>query len=239
MIGRLYSGIETIFAQKIAVLWQGWMRWQIFSQPKNIISPRSVVTTCNTHTRTFNGPFSGTTQVSRYQKGKTNLDFTEARDIRWQWNQLDLMQVCTLLQTDNHKSTPPLCFLQARCPSCHPTNSVKALKARLLLPVNEPETTVVAMIIARWPQVSCTAFSYFAYSRRHIIGYRRRSASLWLDWQVRLIITRVVCHLAIATLRMIGGNASELFDWQVRYLDVYLFYVCGHIYTMSQNYTRH
>jgi len=28
-----------------------------------------------THTRTFNGPFSGTTQVSRYKKGKTNLDF--------------------------------------------------------------------------------------------------------------------------------------------------------------------
>jgi len=28
----------------------------------------------------FNGPFSGTTQVSQYQKGKTNLDFTEARD---------------------------------------------------------------------------------------------------------------------------------------------------------------
>jgi len=32
---------------------------------------------------TFNGPFSGTTQVSRYQKGKTNLDFTEARDSEW------------------------------------------------------------------------------------------------------------------------------------------------------------
>ena len=30
----------------------------------------------------FNGPLSGTTQVSRYQKGKTNLDFTEARDRR-------------------------------------------------------------------------------------------------------------------------------------------------------------
>ena len=28
----------------------------------------------------FNGPMSGTTRVSRYQKGKTNLDFTEARD---------------------------------------------------------------------------------------------------------------------------------------------------------------
>ena len=28
----------------------------------------------DTHTRPFNGPFSGTTRVGRYQKGKTNLD---------------------------------------------------------------------------------------------------------------------------------------------------------------------
>jgi len=41
------------------------------------------------------------------------------------------MQVCTSLQTDNHASTPPLSFLQAGCPSCRPTNSVKALKAYL------------------------------------------------------------------------------------------------------------
>jgi len=41
-------------------------------------------------------------------------------------------QVCTLLQTDNHTSTPPLCFLQAGCPSCRPTNSVKALKAAVV-----------------------------------------------------------------------------------------------------------
>jgi len=39
------------------------------------------------------------------------------------------MQACTLLQTDNHASTPPLSFLQAGCPSCCPANSVKALKA--------------------------------------------------------------------------------------------------------------
>jgi len=39
------------------------------------------------------------------------------------------VQVCTSLQTDNYASTSPLSFLQARCPSCHPTNSVKALKA--------------------------------------------------------------------------------------------------------------
>jgi len=42
------------------------------------------------------------------------------------------MQVCTSLQTDNHASTPPLSFLQTGCPSCRPTNSVKALKAQAL-----------------------------------------------------------------------------------------------------------
>jgi len=62
------------------------------------------------HTHLFNGPFSVTTQVSWYQKGKTNLDFTEARDSDWQWHQLGHMQVCTLLQTDNHTSTRPICF---------------------------------------------------------------------------------------------------------------------------------
>jgi len=67
--------------------------------------------------------------VSQYQKGKTNLDFTEARDSEWQWHQLGHMQVCTSLQTDNHASTPPVGFLQAGCPSCRPINSIKALKA--------------------------------------------------------------------------------------------------------------
>jgi len=87
----------------------------------------------HTHTHPFNGPLSVTTQVSRYQKGKTNLDFTGARDSGWQWHQLGHMQVCTLLQTENHASTPPLSFLQAGCPSCCPTNSVKALKAYSIL----------------------------------------------------------------------------------------------------------
>ena len=77
----------------------------------------------------FNGLFSRTTWVSRYQKGKTNLDFTGARDSEWQWHQLGDMQVCTSLQTDNHASTSQV-FLQAGCPSCRPTNSVKALKAQ-------------------------------------------------------------------------------------------------------------
>jgi len=43
-----------------------------------------------THTHPFNSPFSGTTRVSRYQKRKTSLDYTEARDREWQWHKLHL-----------------------------------------------------------------------------------------------------------------------------------------------------
>jgi len=56
-------------------------------------------------THPFNGLLSRTTWVSQYQKVKTNLDFTEARDSEWQWHQLGYMQVCTSIQTDNHTST--------------------------------------------------------------------------------------------------------------------------------------
>jgi len=52
-----------------------------------------------------------TTWVSRYQKDKTNLVLTEARDS--EWHQLGCMK------TDNHASTPPLSFLQAGCPLWH------------------------------------------------------------------------------------------------------------------------
>jgi len=54
--------------------------------------------------------------VSWYQKGKTNLDFTEARDSEWQWHQLDHMQVCISFHTDNHASTSPLKFFTGWMP---------------------------------------------------------------------------------------------------------------------------
>jgi len=72
-----------------------------------------------------------------YEKGKTNLDFSEARDSECQWHQLGHVQVCTALQTDNHARTPPFSFLQAGCPSCRPANSVKALKAKYTESVSE------------------------------------------------------------------------------------------------------
>jgi len=75
---------------------------------------------------------SGTTRVSRYQKGKTsngktNLDLLEQEivsgsGICWPYASLHLAP-------DNHANISPISFLQGGCPSCHPTNSVKALKA--------------------------------------------------------------------------------------------------------------
>jgi len=70
----------------------------------------------------FNHCLSGTTWVSRYQKGNANLDLLEQEivsgsSISW--------AICT--------SAPRLRFLQAGYPSCHPTNSVKALKDTCLV----------------------------------------------------------------------------------------------------------
>jgi len=65
--------------------------------------------------------FSGSRLTSL---GRTNLDFTEARDSGWQWHQLGHMQVCTSLQTDSNASTPPLSFYRPDAlPATQPTAS--------------------------------------------------------------------------------------------------------------------
>ena len=84
----------------------------------------------HTHTHPFNGPFSWTTQMSRYQKGNTNLDFTEASDSEWQWHQLGHMQVCISLQTDNHASTPPLKFFTGRIPFLPPNQQRQSTEGK-------------------------------------------------------------------------------------------------------------
>jgi len=78
----------------------------------------------DTHTHPFNGLFSGTTRVGRYQKGKTNLDFTEARDSEWQWHQLGYMQVCTSLQTDSHTNYHSVFYRPDALPVAKPTASM-------------------------------------------------------------------------------------------------------------------
>ena len=85
----------------------------------------------HTHTHTpIQQPFVRDYPGEPVPEGKTNLDFTEARDSEWQWHQLDHnMQVCTSFQTDNHASTPPLRFYKPDALP-DPTNSIKALKAQ-------------------------------------------------------------------------------------------------------------
>ena len=115
--------VQNMFQQRI--------KCNIISQSKcNFLSHRhgqctamiqsDLVCITHTHTHLFNGFFSRTTQVSRYHKGKTSLDFTEASDSEWKWHQLGHMQVCTSLQTDNHARTPPLSFFTGQMPFLPP-----------------------------------------------------------------------------------------------------------------------
>jgi len=67
-----------------------------------------------------------TTRVSRYQKGKTSLDLVQQEIVSGSGKS---WAIC---KSTSHTSTPPLSFLQAGCPSCHPTNSIKALKVSVL-----------------------------------------------------------------------------------------------------------
>jgi len=64
------------------------------------------------------------------------------RDSEGQWHQLGglgHMQICTSPQTDIHARIPPLSFLQARCPSCRPSNSVKANKFVIIEEVEDDD----------------------------------------------------------------------------------------------------
>jgi len=74
------------------------------------------------------------------------------------------MQVCTSLQTYNHASTPPLSFLQAGCPSCGPTNSVKALKAYYSPSTVECNATRRGLFCYSSPALGCRYF----HSRRRL-----------------------------------------------------------------------
>ena len=78
----------------------------------------------HTHTHSFNGPFSRTTRVGRYQKGKTNLDFTEARDSEWQWHQLG---ICKSAPRSRQITTPAphhsIFYRPGALPATQPTAS--------------------------------------------------------------------------------------------------------------------
>ena len=83
----------------------------------SIINQNNAVLQQHSPEKTHTSQTSRTTQVSRYEKGKINLDFTGARDSECQWHQLGHMQVSTSLQTDNHASTPPVSYTHLTLPT--------------------------------------------------------------------------------------------------------------------------
>ena len=94
------------------------------------LTQRRPIVHWRTHTRPLNGPLSRTTRVSRYQKGKPiwiilKQETVSGSGISW--------AICKSAHRSRQTTTPaphqtPQ-LLQAGCPSCRPTNSVKALKA--------------------------------------------------------------------------------------------------------------
>jgi len=86
--------------------------------------------------------------VSQYQKGKTNLDFTEATDSDWQWHPLGNMQVSISLQSDNHTSTPPLSFFTGRMPFLPPNRQRQSTEGNQDHYTTLRETHVLLVLVA-------------------------------------------------------------------------------------------
>ena len=88
-----------------AIVDWSWLKWHISELSWTMVHKYAQLFADETHTHPFNDHFSGTTRVSRYQKGNTNLDFSEARDSELQCHQLGCMQVCTSHQRHDHATT--------------------------------------------------------------------------------------------------------------------------------------
>jgi len=77
----------------------------------------------------FNSLWSGITQVGRYQKKQLLWIFMEQGRIMEAEAPTDRVGATPTGLTAPPAPRPLRGFLQAGCPSCRPTNSVKALKA--------------------------------------------------------------------------------------------------------------
>jgi len=94
-------------AVKFAVFWAhgdnyyqvwGWYAYPFLFHCINVIDTFDLPEHTHTHTHPFNSPLSGSTRVSRYQKGKTNLGFTGAR--QWVAVKSEWLQFSSSVKTD-------------------------------------------------------------------------------------------------------------------------------------------
>jgi len=133
----------------------------------------------------------------------TNLDCTEARDIEWQWHQLDHMQVCTSLQIDNYASTPPLSFFYR-------------LDAR-----RDAQPTV----LKHWRQLK---YEYLIWDKILVINFQPLETNFtkswckffWLTvhkwwWMMMTLLLQNLMIMAGNSIPVVGATASteSLVDW--------------------------
>jgi len=118
--------------------------------------------------------------VSQYHRGKTNLEFTEARDSEWQWYQLGRM--------------PSVFYRPHALPATQSTASKHWRQIYKYLSANAPVTRHVDR--ESWQHESSTARNQLNHARRDVIGdviQRLRPASVACWSAGRFRWTRTEC----------------------------------------------
>ena len=163
------------------------------------------------------------------------MDFTKARDSEWQWCQLGHMQVCILLQTDNHASTAPLSFFNRldALPAAQPTAS-KSFQIRekmLKFLMHTVCTSYWYLTLGITPTIWASALlpSHHAglrqMSRLLFWGYLCLGANVWtritpvlLDWLSRLFVffaATEFCGFFSIEIYREKSNLRPVNDWNV------------------------
>ena len=163
----------------------------------------------------FNSTFSGTTQVSWYQKGKPiwillKKETASGSGISW--------AVCKSAPCSKQITMPAphnSVFLQARRRSSHPSNSVKALKTKhCALQTAETEQNKCCnkcLFYFTFSLCSSRVSSIFAVTLRHLCGERR-----WDRDKVEssgAIVDRHLLALALV-LAVAEALVHEAFQWK-------------------------
>jgi len=147
------------------------------------------------------------------------------------------MQICTSPQTDNHTNIPPLSFLQARCPSCHPPNSIKELNK--LKTINEclPKPDMADDVAVNVPQGSaplsriCNATHQMSYIYRHAStssDLKQLNLNCLWTWTSSLFTVTISSCICVCILVCLSGIL-----WQNGWMD--LDDICGSRLDGSKN----
>jgi len=147
---------------------------------------------------------SRTTRVSRHQKGKTNLDLLEQEivsDSGISW------ATCKSASWPSHITTPAShnsVFLQAGCLSCHPTNSVKALKAIVCLHISE----ILCVFLCDRMQKEIQMWRWL-YKTQHFMCWSHKEKEAVNDYQCYFCAANHFWYCCVGGY----GNATNIKYW--------------------------